>query len=68
MRTWMKTARRKLKLSQEDVAKQVGICRSYYCMIEKNKKRQDLNLEMIGKLSEIFEIPVERIVELERRK
>lgn len=37
MRTWLKNIRKAKGLTQADVAKEAGICRSYYTVIENGK-------------------------------
>lgn len=39
-----KKQRKKLKLSQEEVAQMVGVSRQYYNSIENNKRKPSINL------------------------
>ena len=53
-------------MTQEDVAKEIGISRAYYVRIENGERQKDLDLSIAVKLSELFGVSVDWIVEQER--
>ena len=68
MRTWLKRIRRKKRLTQRELAKALDITESYYGLIEAGKRQKRMDATLAAKLSVIFEIPVEKIIEWERRE
>ena len=44
MRKNLKEARKKLGLSQKEIAKQVGICQQYYSFIEQGTRKGNYNI------------------------
>ena len=67
MREWMKEARTKAGMTQEEVAKAIGITNTYYSLIELGKRQNPMDLTLCVKLSKIFSISIKRIVELETK-
>ena len=65
MRNWLKELRTASGMTQEDVAKKLEISQHYYANIENGKRQADLNLSIMNKLSEIFDISIEQIAEYE---
>ena len=68
MREWLKEARLKAGMKQEEVAKALDISIPYYSCIEQGKRQNPMDLTLCTKLSKIFSIPVLRIVELETKE
>lgn len=66
MRKYLKRLREDVKMTQEDVAKEIGISRAYYVRIENGERQKDLDLSIAVKLSELFGVSVDWIVEQER--
>ena len=58
MREYLKNARLSLGMTQEDVAKRIGISTNYYCSIEKGERQQDMKASILIALSEVLRIPV----------
>ena len=65
LRNWLKELRTASGMTQEDVAKKLEISQHYYANIENGKRQADLNLSIMNKLSEIFDISIEQIAEYE---
>ncbi len=65
MRKWLKYARNQSDLTQKEMADMLGISEAYYSFIEAGKRKKRLDTTFCMKLSKIFCLPVERIVELE---
>lgn len=66
MRDWLMKARKEKGLTQLEVAKQLNISESYYCFIENGDRQKKMDIVVAYKLSLIFGIPIERILEFER--
>ena len=67
MRDWLLIERKKKGLTQLEVAKMLDISESYYGFIEAGERQKRMDIALASKLSVVFGIPVEEIVELERR-
>lgn len=68
MRNWLKKLREERAETQEDVARKLGITFQSYSYIENGKRRGDLNLSLMIKISELFGLTLEQIAELEKEK
>ena len=66
MRLWLKQLRSKTKLSQREIATELGISQNYYSNIENGERQRQLSLSLVIKLAEIFDVSVEWIAEQER--
>ncbi len=67
MREWLPQARTASGMTQAQVAKQLDISESYYSFIEKGERQKKMDVTLVAKLSSIFKIPIEQIVELEKK-
>lgn len=65
MRSWLKELRENRKLTQQNVADLLGITRQYYQMIESYERQRNMDIALLTKLSEIFQISLIKLVELE---
>lgn len=65
MRKYLYELRKANSFSQRDMANKLDISESYYCLIEKGNRKKNLDLSLALKISEIFNMDVNRIVELE---
>ena len=65
MRDWLVSERKKKGLTQLEVAEKLDISEAYYSYIESGERQQKMDLYLASKLSVVFGIPIERIVELE---
>ena len=55
------------RITQEDVAKRIGISTNYYCSIEKGERQQDMKASILIALSEVLRIPVSEMLSSERK-
>lgn len=67
-RTYLKEMRENSGLSMQDVAEKIGISRQYYQQIEAGERQQKMDITLVAKLSTIFNIPIEKIVDYENEK
>ena len=65
MREYLKKLRKEKGLSQEDVAKRLGIREPAYCMIERGYRQEDMKLSTLIGIAEIFEVKPEEIMRME---
>lgn len=65
MRDWMKHARRSKRLSGEETARRLEMSVPYYRLIENNQRMPRMTVQMAKKLSEVFDMPLEEIIEWE---
>lgn len=65
MRDWLKQKRLDYKLTQQDVAKKLGITTQYYQLIESNQRQNKLDFSLVIKLSDIFDMDMSEIARLE---
>lgn len=63
MRNWLKELRVKAGLTQLEVARQLNISESYYSLIESGARKKDIGVSLIVKMSQIFNVPIEEIIE-----
>ena len=52
----------------EEIAKELDISLSYYCLIEQGKRQNPMDLTLCTKLAKIFSIPILRIVDMETKE
>ena len=68
MRKWLQQAREDNNLTQQQVAEAIHVSESYYSFIESGKRQKKMDVALAAKLSVVFNIPVEQIVELEAKE
>lgn len=68
MRTWMEQARKKCGLTMKMAGTQLGISESYYSMIERGERQQNLDIALAAKMSGVFGVSLEYIVEQEQAR
>ena len=66
MRNWLFNARKESGLTQQEVADKLDITESYYNFIEKGTRQKKMDITLASKLSVIFDIPLQRIIDLEK--
>ena len=66
LRISLAAARVNAEMTQEDVAKRIGISTNYYCSIEKGERQQDMKASILIALSEVLRIPVSEMLSFER--
>lgn len=67
MRTWLRNARVDHGLTQQDMAKKLGVTLSSYCLVENGKRQQEMYLSTAAKIGQILELPVQQIVDYESK-
>ncbi|MCH5210402.1 MAG: helix-turn-helix transcriptional regulator [Oscillospiraceae bacterium] len=67
MRKYLKKLRESADMTQEDVSKHLEISRAYYVRIENGERQKDLDLSIVIKLSELFNVTVDWIAEQEKK-
>lgn len=65
MRDWLKDARSEKQLTMKQAADQLGISESYYFLIERGERKQNLDLALVKKLGDVFGFSVQQIAEME---
>ncbi|MBV1917480.1 MAG: helix-turn-helix domain-containing protein [Sphingomonadaceae bacterium] len=61
----LRDARNNVKISQEELASQAGLDRTYISLLERGKRNP--SLVCIGKLAEALKIPISDIFDAEKR-
>ena len=67
MREWLKNLRCEKNLSQDAIAKELGMSQQYYCMIEKGERQASMTVAMAEKIADVFRIAFTEVLEKERR-
>ena len=67
MRKYLKELRQKHRMTQQDVAKKLGISTQYYQLLESGKRQKKLDLTVAAKLSAIFGVTVDFIISSEEK-
>lgn len=65
MRDYLKVLRSSLGMSQQSVAKKLYVTRQYYQQIETGDRQMHMGMNLAIKLSEIFEVPLNYIIDQE---
>lgn len=68
MRHWLKKLRTENGLTQKEMADKLNIAQNYYNMIENGDRQKDINLSLVTKLAELFDVSVEWIAEQEKER
>lgn len=66
LRTWLKDLREKSKLTQQNVAEKLNITKQYYQQIEAHERQKRMDITLMTKLSEVFNVSFAEIVNHER--
>lgn len=67
MRKWLSDMRKAKEMTQQEVAKMLDISEAYYSYIESGDRQKKMDLALAAKLSVVFAIPIEQIIELESK-
>lgn len=65
MRDYLIDMRKSKNWSQQFVAEKLGITRQYYSYIEAHERQKKMNFIMMKKLSDIFGISIQTIIDFE---
>lgn len=68
LRDYLKRERKKLGLTQREVADKLGISQNYYCDIENGNRQNEMRSNILTGLSKIFNLSVNEIIEMENRE
>lgn len=66
VRDWLLKARTDRGLTQQQVANKIDVSESYYSFIESGERQKKMDIALAAKLSIVFDIPIDAIVELEK--
>lgn len=66
MREWLRDARQSQRLTMKQMAAKLHISESYYCSIENGYRQRDMDISLVGKISDVLEISVKQILKLEQ--
>lgn len=67
MRDWLKKCREENGITQAQMAKKLDISEGYYSYIESGDRQKRMDITLVSKLSTIFDLPIQRIVEFEEQ-
>lgn len=65
MREYLKELRLVNNLTMQDIADKIGITRQYYQQIEAGERQKKMDITLVKKLADIFDVSMERIASLE---
>ena len=65
MRMYLKEMRLKKGESQRSIAKKAGIGQTYYGYIENGERQRDISLDLLQKLSQALEVPLNDLIQKE---
>ena len=66
MREWLEKARKACGYTMKMAGAELGISESYYSMIERGERQQNLDITLAAKISCVFGVSLEYIVEQEQ--
>ena len=66
-REWLEYARNFRGMTQEQVAKELSITPSYYCFIERGKRKVKMDILFLYKLCDILQMDRDKALKLEAR-
>ena len=67
-RTWLKEARIKAGKTMAEMGEELGITESYYSYIEAGERQKQMDITLCAKLSKIFCLDIQQIVEFEAKE
>lgn len=62
MREYLKRIREEKGLTQQYIAEKMGISQNYYCDIENGVRQKELKLNILTKLSQVMNVPIETLI------
>jgi len=66
LREYLRDLRQAAGMSMADAAERFDISRQYYEMIESGERQRKMDITLISKISAVFGIPMETIIQHER--
>lgn len=67
MRKYLRELREHLNLTQQEVACQLNVSESYYCLIEIGERQKKLSIDMARKFADVFGVSLEYICDHENQ-
>lgn len=67
MREWLRENRTGKGLTMKQMAEKLDISEGYYSYIENGERQKNMDITLVAKLSVIFSLPIQQIVELEAK-
>lgn len=68
MREWLKEKRINKGMTMKQMAEKLDISEGYYSYIENGERQKHMDITLVSKLSVIFSLPIQQIVELESKQ
>lgn len=68
MREWLKQKRTQNGLTMAEMAEKLDLTESYYSRIESGDRQKNMDISILRKLSSIFDMTAEEIINLEEPK
>ena len=62
LREYLKRIREEKGLTQQYIAEKLGISQNYYCDIENGVRQKELKVNILTKLSQVMDVPIETLV------
>lgn len=66
MREWLKNLRESKQMTQQSVADLLGISKQYYQLIEAHERQKKMDITLITKIADIFNVSLNEIVQQEK--
>lgn len=67
MRVYMAEKRKESNKSQQQVANILGISRQYYSAIEKGERQKKINVDLLCRIADAINVPVDELITEERK-
>lgn len=65
MREYLKEFREKQRITQKQLAESIGLSQNYYFYIESGERQRDISLDLLQKLSQALEVPLNDLIQKE---
>lgn len=66
MREYLKHLREEKQMSMQEVADKIGISRQYYQLIESGERQKKMDITLVKKISDAFDVPLVEIISEEQ--
>lgn len=66
MREWLRDARQERGFTMKQLADELHISESYYCLIENGYRQRDMDISLVSKISAALKMPVKQILRFEQ--
>lgn len=65
MRNWLREAREAKGMTMAEMAQKIEVSEGYYCLVERGKRQQKMDVTLLARISFALGIPLENAVSLE---